>query len=241
MGIINKKNFASFVLSVSLLLSALPCDTYAIGVYDKASDRFTEELTGDYSEYGEFGDAIAAFDVHLNAQDDVKRKGVKKWWKKFKRFLKKNLRKMGKWVLKRIGGKNPEECAYTVAKFMRKMGKFTKVPTVSKAFDKLKEEIPECRYVEKIDKFQHKVEFYLNHRHLSPKNLVVKGEDWYADTPPGVYIGVAEGVCGAVLSWFPPTRIIGAWLLGDAATRIISALQDHLEQQQYDNPNKIAA
>lgn len=237
----------SLVLSPFSLIANEGCDCY-----------FCEETEDcdeiEYEELGEFEQLFREFEEIADAEDEELTKKeffIKKWCRKVKRWFKKRVASL----LKKIVGikdlKNPEECAYTVAKFKRdvdkKVYKTGGIEELLKEFDKN----VDSENVHKLEPFKNRVRFYYYNDKVKPKSLFEHNystkdgkKNDLDNIPVRALIGGVEVACGCLIRIlpFPGCYWLGWGLISHGSTMIAEAYireaekqQEQQEQQQHAN------
>lgn len=193
-----------------------------------------------YEEYGEFAEILKVFEDEIALQEEVDEseaieKGVfSKWTKKLKRWFLKRTKKVLKKCLKLTHCSNPEECAYTAAKFKRKIDKVCNTGSIDNIFSNFDKNIPKGKNIDSFEYFKDRIRFYHKNKHAKPSKYVAKGEvrDDLKNIPFGAVMGGLEIFCGSLVAVlpFPGCRYLGA----DGLSRIITAYADDYE---HNHPN----
>ena len=203
----------------------------------------------DLELFEEFEKAFERFEVESEQEEEAEeahKKGfLKKWCKKLKKWFAKKVYKIFKKMtgIKKI--KNGEDCAYTIAKFKRKMDKkFNKQITVDEMFEKFDEHTDSVGYNNMI-KFKERVKFYHKNKHEKPhsheKDEQEKDESQLKGVPLKVLVGGTGIFCGTIIMFIPlpGCKKLGAYIIETGITLIASAYIDPmLEDKQQEEPKK---
>lgn len=172
----------------------------------------------DYELFEEYEKAFERFEIESEQEEieGVQQKGfIRKWCKKLKKWFSKKIYK----IFKKMAGikkiKNSEDCAYTIAKFKRKMDKkFRKHITIDEMFHKFDEHTDNARYPNMI-KFKERIKFYHENKHERPPEHHQESFDNNSKDlekfPLKATIGAVGIFCGAVIMAIP---LPGCWKLG---------------------------
>jgi len=215
-----------------VLLSAERCGECSV-----CQEEFVEDA--DYEMFEEFERAFEQFDKEAIVEDeddsDAHKKGfLKKWKKKLKKWFAKKVYKIFRKMtgIKKI--KNGEDCAYTIAKFKRKMDKkFSKQITVDEMFQKFDEHAGKTGYEDMI-KFKDRIKFYHKNKHEKPpchnpsKEAQEKADNDLKNIPVKAMIGGVGVFCGGIIAVipFPGCFKLGCYIAEAGVALIISAYAD---------------
>lgn len=199
----------------------------------------------DYEEYGEFAEILKVFEDEIALQEEVdeseaiEKEVFSKWTKKLKRWFLKRTKKVLKKCLKLTHCSNPEECAYTAAKFKRKVDKVRNTGDIENILSDFDKGIPEGKNIASFEHFKDRVRFYHKHKHAKPSKYIAKGEvrDDLKDIPTGALIGGVEVFCVSLISVlpFPGCYWLGRAMVLDGGSRIASALIDQHDRDHKDD------
>lgn len=229
--------YITLVLSLvfsPILITANQCDCYF------CEENAIEEPI-DYESLGEFEEAFRQFEIESDAEDDLEdaqKKGFfKKWCKKLKNWFKKKTYKIFKKMVGLKKTRNSEECAYTIAKFKRKIDKkLYHTGSIDKMFSKFDEHTNDSSFVE-LDKFKERIKFYYKNKNEKPptnteKNSHNEVHEQLKDVPTRVLWGCTAIACGTIIRFlpFPGCSALGYTLIAHGTSQIYEGYMNRYEE-----------
>lgn len=205
-----------------------------------------------YESLDEYEDIFRIFEAKVEEENelDVECGMFNKWGKKAKRWLKKRVVSVLKKCvnLKRI--RNAEDCAYTVAKFKRKVDKKHNTGSIDKMFEKFDEHVPDDPCVESFEKFKGRIKYYYDNQDARPPkgpdrnrydfcmNCSFSENNPYKsdldDIPTRALLGGVEIACGSLIMVlpFPGCSWLGWTLIGHGTAQIYEGYMQKFEEDQ---------
>ncbi len=169
---------------------------------------------------------------------------VKKWCKKAKRYFKKRLVKVVKKIINIKDFRNADDCAYTVAKFKRKIDrKIHNTGKIDEILVKFDEIADDERFIG-MKAFSDRIKYYSENKKARPQrhpdhnrynqniDYIAKGNE-LDDVPPQALFGGVEMACGALISVipFPACVAIGTFLISHGFSQIVDGYWKEWEKQ----------
>ncbi len=207
--------YTYFIQSISLNASECQCNFCA---NEKIENEF------DYSKLGDFEEMFLEFDrLSEENENESKEFFVKKWCKKAKRYFKKRLIKVVKKIINVKDFRNADDCAYTVAKFKRKIDRKVhntgKIDEILVKFDEIADDE---RFVG-MKAFSGRIKYYSENKKARPPkhpdyNRYNQDVDFIAKSgeldhiPDRALFGGVEIGCGLLIGVLPFPGC--AWLAG---------------------------
>lgn len=198
----------------------------------------------DYELFEEFEKAFERFEIE--SEQEVKTKGfIGKWCKKLKKWFAKKIFK----IFKKMAGikkiKTREDCAYTIAKFKRKMDKkFSKQISIDEMFEKFDRHSENLPYSEVIN-FKERIKFYHKNKHEKPPQHHQDSFDEHSKDVENVSGKVLAGgvgiFCGTIIAVIPlpGCYTLGSYIIDTGVGLIVSAYIDtYFEEPKKEEPNK---
>lgn len=192
-----------------------------------AEQHFVEEKFK-YDKLGEHEEAFREFEIFMEGEDGIEARGwnkkIKRWWVK---KVYKLLKKCG--VLKKHN--TLSECAYTVARFKRKVDKVYDTGSIHRLIKKIDESAPDNN---SIEIFKDKIIYFSKHKHAKPNRSFNISANCYIEDGEEIYRNrkVAYGIllmsAGFVVGNVPvfPINSIGAYLAKIGYDYIIEGIQE---------------
>lgn len=212
--------------------------------------EFDLEEPINYEELGEYEDLFREFEEKIEEEEaelDVEGGLFRKWKKKIKRWFKKRVVKLIKSFIDLKKIRNADDCAYTVARFKRKVDKIHKTGSIEKLFEKFDEEIPEDPRFASFDRFKKRIKYYYNNKkakppskksfHIEISDIDYKKPDYDGELdniPTRALIGGVEIACGSLISIlpFPGCQWLGYSLIGHGVSQIYEGYMQEYEDGQ---------
>ncbi len=204
-----------------------------------------ENEDADYEMYRGFEEAFARFEIESEeSTEEVNKKGfLKKWCKKLKKWFAKKAYK----IFKKISGvkkiRNGEECAYTIAKFKRKIDKkIHHTGKIDKMFKKFDEHVNDPSYHE-MSKFKERVSFYYNNKGVKPPDHEEESDehaDYLKEIPFKALVGGVGVACGSIIFFipFPGCAKLGTYVVESGVALIIYGYVEKGEKDREEQKNK---
>jgi hypothetical protein len=227
----------SFICS-PILVAAEKCREFSLC----EEELFVEGA--DYELFEKFEEAFNQFEIESSVEDeddseDDKKGFLKKWKKKLKKWFTKKIYKIFKKItgIKKI--RNGEQCAYSVAKFKRRIDKkLHHTGSVDKMFEKFDEHMDQP-YYSKMNSFKERVRFYHENKKERPtennKEANDKAQQDLKNIPIQAMIGGVGVSCGIIIMVipFPGCSTLGKWIIGAGVEMIVySLISDFSEEQE---------
>ncbi len=201
------------------------------------------EESFDYESLGKFEDTFRQFEIDSELEDnleDAQTKGfLKKWSKKLKKWFAKKVYK----IFKKMTGikklRNGEDCAYTIAKFKRKIDKkLYHTGDIEEMLSEFDQHTDGTSH--DMNKFKDRIRFYYKHKKVKPpghgdeQNQFKDEENQLKNIPTKALIGGLEIACGSIIAIlpFPGCRYLGVAIISYGITDVYEAYKDPFIEEQ---------
>lgn len=243
--------YISFLLCVCssfTLLANHECDCLYCELGEGLEEGFNYESLGEFEDL--FRNIEEAFDANdMELEIEVECGLFKKWGKKIKRWMKKRVYNLFKKCVNLDKMRTMDDCAYTVAKFKRKLDKIHKTGSIDKMLDKFDKQLPKDPRISDFLAFKNKIKYYCNNKHAKPShtNCLALFE---FDCRKPKYNGELDHIpmralCGGVMMGcgcliavipFPGCSYVGGVMGATGFGMIVDAYVKKREEEEKNNP-----
>ncbi len=229
------------------LLAEHECDCPYCELGEGIEETFNYESLGEFEDL--FRDIEEAFDADDREQEIEIECGVfKKWRKKIKRWMKKRVYKLFKKCVNLDKMRTMDDCAYTVAKFKRKVDQLYNTGSIDKMLDKFDEQLPNDPRISNFMSFKNKIKFYCKNKHAKPSDTSYRslfeidcrkpeynGELDHIPTR-ALFGGVLMG-CGTLIGFipFPGCAFVGGAIATTGLGMVVDAYTKKWEDEERNN------
>jgi len=248
-----------YILVFSFLCSPFQISSECYSSKNKSTENETKDFTN-YEELEEFEDIYREFEaeIDLDENSEIQTKGLFCWGKKIKKWFKKRTVRILKKFLGLKKHYTPEECAYMVAKFKRKIDKYYNTGSIETLLNDFDAHLPKDSRYDSFEAFKDRIRHYHYNKNDRPQhpdhdhhyfsvqckkkdkdNSDHKKTNELENYPIRVVIGGVEIACGALIAVlpFPGCTRLGLAIATHGLNNIYEGYMQELEDEQKNNKN----